>query len=321
MPCQTRSQTSHHSRTGGNSEARSHTRNQTRCRTGVQSRYRARCPTRRSTKHRTRREGRLEAKPPLTFNQLPPEIRFMIWEEFIRTPRIIHIDLLAEDPLAYPGYTVKMGDRATSYTYYKCRQVCPLLGVSRESRRIAMTDPPMAVRVAIPVITRRRFQPDIEYHDLAIRRHDFVFFKGSETWRFNNIGHAFWHNQSFPNIIIDMDVRSINYHRICDATLDWVKLISNKRDILWRLGDRQGLNNFYCLIQDQKTDKKRHFELDDLCELTPGQFPKYGQNLTTWLEAFAKLPEEIRRPHVSYYLDEDLRLIERWKNVTVGQYK
>ncbi|KAI8948527.1 hypothetical protein F4801DRAFT_556474, partial [Xylaria longipes] len=27
-----------------------------------------------------------------TFDSLPTEIRFMIWEEFVRIPRIIHID-------------------------------------------------------------------------------------------------------------------------------------------------------------------------------------------------------------------------------------
>lgn len=44
-----------------------------------------------------------------TFNSLPTEIRLMIWEEFVRTPRVIRVDLYNLDVKPNRGFSCYFG--------------------------------------------------------------------------------------------------------------------------------------------------------------------------------------------------------------------
>ncbi|KAJ8126251.1 hypothetical protein O1611_g7386 [Lasiodiplodia mahajangana] len=321
MTCQTRSQTRSQTESRAIRHTRSRTKRQTNHHGGnqgqSQARYqigiRPRYHTRRPAKRLTRRENEYKAKPPFPFNKLPPEIRTMIVEEVIRSPRIIHIDLLAEDPGLYPGYTVKIKNNRI---YSQCSQVCPLLGVSRQVRQIAMKEPLIVFDLQMSPVRGKRFHPRSGSYSFAIRRHDFLFFRGSESVRLDSASWGY-RTLQIANVIIDLDVRSINY-RNPGATPKWMDMISTVMTVTNILRNLECLENVYCLMQNPRTDKKRHFELDDLRELTPGRFPKHARALTTWLEEFGRLYGKISESPFNYHKEEHLKIIQRWRNVTVG---
>lgn len=64
----------------------------------------------RQTRSRTKRKTTIKAMAgATTFNSLPTEIRLMIWEEFVRTPRVIRVDLYNLDVKPNRGFSCYFG--------------------------------------------------------------------------------------------------------------------------------------------------------------------------------------------------------------------
>ncbi|KAI1150698.1 hypothetical protein F4825DRAFT_477760 [Nemania diffusa] len=243
----------------------------------------------------------------------------MIWEEFVRTPRIIHVDLRAIDPGAYPGYAVKiqLKDRIPFWcASTQVRQVCPILGVNRESRHIAMKEPLVIFALIIPMAHPEIFNDASVTHQFAMRRHDFLFIKGCESWRLGQIWNSGTTSQ-IANVIIDIDVHNINYQS-AGRIPRWIALMRKGARITDLLKNKECLENFYCLMQDTTANGEQHLELDDLCELTVDRFPEHMHDLTTWLADFRKFPVNDSWGLIPFH-DDDIKLYNKWKNITVRE--
>ncbi|KAI0909134.1 hypothetical protein F4823DRAFT_449944 [Ustulina deusta] len=264
------------------------------------------------TRSRTRRKTTIEAVAgATTFNSLPTEIRLMIWEEFVRRPRIIHIDLYNIGVKSDRGFSCYF-QSTTCYPRKKSEQVCPFLGVNHESRYVALKEPLIHLDIAFPVLPRKRFRPDYIRCLFAIRSHDIVFFDGVESWVFN---HMWIHNHptanNIANIMIDLDIHHINY-RNPDATPCWQEMFTAGEFLVNTLGNTERLESFYCLTRGPIAREHGHFELDDLCGLAPGQFPGYKQNLKTWLKEFREF-----RGYPTIFENQFKAVKKAWKNVSV----
>ncbi|KAI1351579.1 hypothetical protein F5Y01DRAFT_110084 [Xylaria sp. FL0043] len=247
-------------------------------------------------------------KPPLTFNLLPLEIRLMVWEEFVRTPRIIHIDVLQAFPVVC-GYSWSMFSRCG-----KREQVCPLLGVNHESRRVALKEPLIQFDIQYPVSPRKRLHEDFARRYFAIRSHDIVFFKNSESLS----RHYMWTYtaQNIVNVMFDQDITQI-IHGEPDAPRRWLPMFTDAQGLIRQLKNLDHLQNLYCLTWDPAADEPEHFDLDNLQELTPKSFPKHKKALQRWLFAFDTFPIPTRSPD-NIFCDDFAALKKVWKNVTLG---
>ncbi|KAI1111159.1 hypothetical protein F5Y14DRAFT_464962 [Nemania sp. NC0429] len=231
----------------------------------------------------------------------------MIWEEFVRTPRIIHVDV-RDDTETDWGFSCVL--QTGRYTMQKCEQVCPLLGVNRESRYIALKERLLTLDVQIPNHKHKRFEQASFARNFAIRKHDFLFFEGSGTLQFGGVWVAGGDKTTITNIMIDLDVHDINYQDPL-ATPTWNKVLGSGQSLRPMFAN-QSLR-LYCVTRDSAIEKQRRFELDDLCDLTPEQFPEHQGNIKKWLDEFDNYPGP------NGYLDPYLLSIkEIWKNVSVS---
>ncbi|KAI1749951.1 hypothetical protein F4782DRAFT_287176 [Xylaria castorea] len=263
------------------------------------------------TSSRTKQKPAIETTAgATTFNSLPTEIRLMIWEEFVRIPRIIHIDIRGHENKAGRGFDCRFESCTYGGSGIKSEQVCPLVGVNHESRCVALKEPLMHFDIRAPVSKRKRFQKERTVRFFAVRSHDILFFGGSESWAlwyFLGSGQA----KNIANIMIDLDVRLINYQK-AKATPNWRALFDTGATLTGRIHNRECLKNFYCLTWNPTINEERHFELDDLRGLTPEQFPGYRKDLERWLEEFRSFLGTC--PESSEYFKT---LREVWRNVTV----
>lgn len=101
------------------------------------------------------------------FNHLPPEIRIMIWKEYIRLPRIVHHDLGGR---VRPGLKIKIDG-------FTRQQVPPALFVNRECRYVAMKSL-LLFRLRNNETALSSSQPICNY---AISSSDTLFFTGDLT--------------------------------------------------------------------------------------------------------------------------------------------
>ncbi|KAI1286148.1 hypothetical protein F5Y03DRAFT_402170 [Xylaria venustula] len=253
------------------------------------------------------------AQVPTTFNRLPTEIRLMIWEKFVRTPRIIHINGHNEPTEEARGYTCRFSEnKRFSYRYpKKCEQICPLLGVNRESRYIALKAPDIDFVISYDSPKLRLFHENRIRRRFRIRAHDIVFFDGAETGGFPEM----WtegETNSITNIMIPLDVSAIDYLNP-DARLVWLTMVEVGRDLVDRLKNTDSLQNVYCLFQDDTSGEPHAYDADKVREVTPqrlGQFPEYRRkDLTRWLEDF---DEPIL---TCLYQDQVNKVKSLWKNV------
>ncbi|KAI0549344.1 hypothetical protein F4679DRAFT_584692 [Xylaria curta] len=250
------------------------------------------------TRSKTKQEPAIEANA--TFNSLPTEIRLLIWEEFVRIPRIIHIDALNHDktdhgftcyfypPIRSEACNWRRPANSIGRRPAKSEQVCPLLGVNKESRWVALKLPLIHLEFHLPVPLRRQFQEREICHLFAIRSHDILFFENSEYLAMDAF-HSLLRVNNVANIMIDLDVRLINY-QAAYATPDWTELfviaLSLVVEILPEQESTKCLKNFYCLTRSPTAEAKTRFELDDLRELDPKQFPEHERDLERWLDEF-----------------------------------
>ncbi|KAI1273622.1 hypothetical protein F5Y07DRAFT_250798 [Xylaria sp. FL0933] len=247
-------------------------------------------------------------KPPLTFNLLPPEIRLMVWEEFVRTPRIIHIDVLQAFPVV-PRYSWSIFSNCG-----KREQVCPLLGVNHESRRVALKEPLILFDIQYPVSPRKRLHEDSTRRYFAIRSHDIVFFKNSESLP----RHYMWTcaAENIANVMFDQDITQIIQGEP-DASRRWLSMFKDAQSMIRQIRNLDHLQNLYCLTWDPAADNPGHFDLDNLQELTPESFPEHKEAFQSWLFEFDTFPMLTRGPN-DLFGDNFGPLKKAWKNVTLG---
>ncbi|KAI0189702.1 hypothetical protein EV127DRAFT_495649 [Xylaria flabelliformis] len=246
---------------------------------------------------------------PITFNSLPTEIRLMIWEEFVRIPRIIHIDLFNPGDEENRGLTCVF-ESHRQFGYTKSEQLCPLLGVNHESRYVALKGPLIHLELHIPTPQRKYFQAERIPRFFAIRSHDVLFFENSESWTRSQISVR-QNARNVANVMIDLDVHSINY-RNANATPEWSMLFEAGSNLTSLLSNRQSLKNFYCLTRSPAAKGKTGFGFDDLRELAPEHFPRYKTDLERWLEEFRSFPGNMWG-----WNSEFRRLKEIWRNVAM----
>ncbi|KAI0530398.1 hypothetical protein GGR58DRAFT_524586 [Xylaria digitata] len=272
-----------------------------------------------TTKKRTRKRTSQFAHVPTSFNHLPAEIRLMIWEEFVRTPRIIRIDMANKPTQADLGYTC-IFESVTSYPT-KSEQVCPLLGVCHESRYVALKEPFIHFRVEYSALQRKRFSVDNYIRrNLSIRSHDIVFFYNSESLLLQYM-YKRGNTASIANIMIDLDVSRVDYKNL-EAVPCWKEMFSLGNRLVRDLGNKECLKSIYCLFRDSTDltlDEPHQYDLDNIQELTRkrlSQFPKYRENLRKWLQEYAIFPRTLNGYTV--WSSEDLTLVRNvWKNISV----
>ncbi|KAI1736255.1 hypothetical protein F4680DRAFT_452039 [Xylaria scruposa] len=263
----------------------------------------------RATKKRTRKLT--------SFNRLPTEIRLMIWEEFVRTPRIIHIDFLSRPTEATRGYTCRF--ESIRWRQTKSEQVCPLLGVSRESRYVALKEPFIHFGIEYPALQRTQFRSDnLIARTFSIRSRDIVFFDNSESLP----SQYFWgqgNAANIANVMIGLDVSLINYKNL-DAIPSWLQVFKSGWCLTYeRLHTKECLQRIYCLLRDSSnttTDKLQHCSLDSIRELTPemlSNFPGRKKDLTRWLEEYDTFPSSNDRS-VFFTTAEIIAFKKLWKN-------
>ncbi|KAK5625748.1 hypothetical protein RRF57_001464 [Xylaria bambusicola] len=273
---------------------------------------------------RTKKRRSQAPRVPTSFNHLPTEIRLMIWEEYVRTPRIIRIDVLSESPTkAEQGYTCQF--RWDEYQG-KSEQVCPLVGVNRESRYVALhalKESLIHFTMSVTIEKPKRFQAAVSIRrTFSIRSHDVVFFDNSGSPILKRV----WFNGSssrVANIMVDLDVSDINY-KSYDAIPRWRKMFAMARDLTTYLGNGEHLQSIYCLMQDRThpaSDKTLPYTIDYVQELTPersNRFPRERRgDLLQWLQEFDIYPHTIDEPfQATFYLGEDDAAVRAaWKNV------
>ncbi|KAI0544503.1 hypothetical protein F4679DRAFT_589428 [Xylaria curta] len=265
-----------------------------------------------ATKERTRKQT--------SFNHLPTEIRLMIWEEFVRTPRIIHIDFLSRPMQAIRGYTCRF--ESVNWHPRESEQVCPLLGVSRESRYVALKEPFIHFGIQYPALKQTQFS---SYHSIArtfsIRSRDIVFFDNAESLP----AHSCWKNgnaEKIANVMIGLDVSLINYKNL-DAIPCWFYVFETGYRLIEKLYNKERLQRFYCLIQDYTnatTDKAKRYSLDNIRELTPerlNKFPGRKRDLTRWLQEYDTYLSNWPRWSLYFKSEDIIPLKKLWKNVSV----
>ncbi|KAI0970449.1 hypothetical protein F4678DRAFT_480640 [Xylaria arbuscula] len=255
------------------------------------------------------------AQAPTPFKHLPAEIRLMIWKEFVRTPRIIHIDGHNQPTEAARGYTCRFPVAEEFQWDYpeKSEQICPLLGVNRESRYIALMESFIEFGVDYTLSQLRRFQVTNIRRRFSIRAHDIVFFDGDETLCFKNM----WtrgDTKSIANIMIKLNVSDINYQNR-DARPQWWDMLLAGYSLVESLTNTESLQNVYCLVRNDTASEPQAYHWDKVREFTLqrlDQFPEYTrEDLARWLEEFAK-------PTSSLIYQEQVNQMKHvWKNVSM----
>ncbi|KAI0454165.1 hypothetical protein F5B21DRAFT_258955 [Xylaria acuta] len=212
------------------------------------------------------------------FRRLPTELRLMIWEEFVRTPRIIYIGS-PSDPFEVDGrFAIEINGIVRE-------QACPLLRVSRESRHVAMKASLLLFSIQYPPLCR--LSKTWATRGFGIRNCDVVVFDsdGSPFYKMAAEGET----DKIANIIINVNVCCLN------SATPLGGCVAGGFNLTQILGNEQCLKNMYCLIRDTRAwARRRHFELDDLRDFAPSQFPLYEQRLTAWPGRFREFPESLR---------------------------
>ncbi|KAI0858431.1 hypothetical protein F4860DRAFT_516816 [Xylaria cubensis] len=241
------------------------------------------------------------------FSRLPTELRLMIWEEFIRIPRIIRICYFEVVEIDR-RFSIEIDGRPRE-------QACPLLRVNRESRHVALGEPLLLFSL-ISITLAERW----ESRHFGIRSCDVLLFDIPPCCM---IGlRAEGDTDKIANIILTI-TGDINFP---GAEVCWDSMIWEGVALIQELGNVQCLEKMYCLIRDVWTKPKKPqlplLELNDLRDFDPSQFLPAGNLLTDYLElqelhqglpesldAWHRCPPE-RRGHI-------FEVLSRWKNVSL----
>ncbi|KAI0465942.1 hypothetical protein F4859DRAFT_519572 [Xylaria cf. heliscus] len=230
-------------------------------------------------KHFGETNNKVPAVPSTTFpvfGNLPPELRLMIWEEFVRTPRVIRIDQTGKHDKKH-----QEGQFAIKINGLVREQACPLLGVCRESRSVVMKslllftigskDPVMAL-----------YRKDRHF---AISRSDVVFFSGSRVG-FNDI-KAQGDTHKIANIMLGATVHIILGTMNTSESIwaNWLAFGYSGLRLTQRLNNRECLEKIYGLVhQSNNSGAVGPFDMDELCGFIPSQPPQFKRGLADWLK-------------------------------------
>ncbi|KAI0441021.1 hypothetical protein F4803DRAFT_552533 [Xylaria telfairii] len=230
------------------------------------------------------------------FSCLHPELRLMVWEEFIRIPRIIYVNMNNYDPAEVDSrFTIKVDGELRE-------QACPLLRVSRESRYIAMKG------LFCFSLQLRAWSPDawLEAFNrmFVIRSCDFLFFDGepSEFWLISGRGQT----DKIANIIIAEGIDCVTEPGIVSMH------VSNVCRLQYTLRIKR-LEKVYSVVYDPAIVSRQQlqpFGLDDLREFDPRQFPTHQNQFRRW----GKGPGEDSRRLGSHLV----ALLTVWRVVSLG---
>ncbi|KAI1734659.1 hypothetical protein F4680DRAFT_453683 [Xylaria scruposa] len=219
------------------------------------------------------------------FGKLPAELRLMIWEEFTRTPRIIRIDQSGKWDTKH-----REGQLAIKIDGTIREQVCPLLGVCRESRIVATKS------MLLFTISN---DAEVYYGDrkgdrhFAIRSCDIVFFSGYKM-RYNNFcgrGDA----DKIANIMMGAPVRTSE-----SMWSIWLEFAWECFCLVECLGNQEHLEKTYGLLHENKDNGAvNHFNMDDMSEFIPNYPPEYKRDMEDWLEHGNTFQEDLdTMPHL-----------------------
>ncbi|KAI0426541.1 hypothetical protein F5Y09DRAFT_318576 [Xylaria sp. FL1042] len=232
----------------------------------------------------------------IEFNRLSTELRLEIWEHAVRIPRIIHVDsLLRPKRPRRQGLTIKIDGVVRE-------QVCPLLLVGRESRRVAMKSL-VLFDISMPLV------PACEAHYFAISNHDIVHVRNNALYDLPSWLHVQGESKRITNLMIDSDIEG--------STQDWGMLLYAAGHLINQLGNQQCLENFYCLWWESSRNETSTVESDDLHEFCDDQFPKHKRLLSDWLGPHYKRPiERVADSSEFQFNDHHNKLRSVWKDIT-----
>ncbi|KAI1735622.1 hypothetical protein F4680DRAFT_434597 [Xylaria scruposa] len=264
------------------------------------------------------------------FNRLPTELRLMIWEEFVRTPRIICIGEMGwvEVMVVDRRFSIEIDGRTRE-------QTCPLLRVNRESRCVALREPLLLFSLQYPLntdpFTRRSTQNDrgTGVRHFGIRSCDVLFIHGDFNYALYEMTVE-GDTDKIANVIFNIDAKPIL--RSFDLTFtdppEWDWVISLGLRLLRTFRNEQYLKNMYCLMrnedrEDSKEERKLPpLELNDLRDLVPSQFRLFERQFAWWLRRFHELPKSLDEWRRYPERREDIsKVLRRWKNVTLDYGK
>ncbi|KAI0858190.1 hypothetical protein F4860DRAFT_517091 [Xylaria cubensis] len=209
------------------------------------------------------------------FGNLPTELRLMIWEEFTRTPRVIRTDQTGKQDTKH-----REGQFAIKINGIFREQVCPLLGVCRESRSVAMKS-----KLLLFTIGNVANAGSIGDRHFAIRSYDIVFFSCSEM-RFEDLRMQ-GDTDKIVNIMMGEPVHPIagSIDSFKSMWSSWVAFAFRGLCLVERLGNNEHLKKTYGLVHQRNyRGEVKHFDMDDLSEFVPNPPPDYSRYMAGWLE-------------------------------------
>ncbi|KAI8944555.1 hypothetical protein F4801DRAFT_205309 [Xylaria longipes] len=254
------------------------------------------------------------------FSNLPTELRLMIWEEFVRTPRIIRIDQTGKyDKKHREGqFTIEINGLVRE-------QACPLLGTCRESRSVTVK----SILLFTIGSTDPTISPYIEVRHFAITSCDIAFFSGSTTGFYNIDAQG--ETNKIANIMLGESVRAIYGNTDSSESIwaNWLSFGYSALRLSQKLGNRQYLENIYGLVHRTNIDTGavERFEMDELCGFVPSLPPEYRRGVADWLKhAFVEerewdlMSQPALKPHL-LMRDSELKPWVRSKQVLVTRKK
>ncbi|KAI1272213.1 hypothetical protein F5Y07DRAFT_403606 [Xylaria sp. FL0933] len=202
------------------------------------------------------------------FGKLPPELRLEIWGYAVRVPRVIHVNPVSTwKPPERQGLAIKVDGVMRE-------QICPLLLVNRECRNVAKKG---LLLFDISMYTDKTYVVDkygIPAHYFAIRKHDIVHFRNSREHCLGEIIQFRGESENITNVMVDLTV---------DRNSGWWHWVIKFAFIITeKLGNRQCLENLYCLWWDSRRQRNDAFELDNIHHFSPEQFPKHKEEFLKW---------------------------------------
>ncbi|KAI0445070.1 hypothetical protein F4803DRAFT_548481 [Xylaria telfairii] len=269
-----------------------------------------------------RRKTRVSYRAATTFTgfgKLPTELRLMIWEEFARTPRIIRVD----ETGMYDGRHRK-GQFAIRIDGDFREQVCPLLGVCRESRTIAIKDMLLFTLWSTDSL-RDIFMRNRHF---AIRQHDIVFFSGSRTCYYDLHGKG--DCDKIANIMLGERVCEILGQKNTSESIwaNWLAFGYTALGLTSSLRNQKCLEKIYGLVhEDNNTGAVKPFEMDDLVGIVPSEPPEFQIGVANWLRRRVVKKHEwklMREPAMLPYLVIHHTELAPWlksKQVVVREHK
>ncbi|KAI0204469.1 hypothetical protein F4808DRAFT_474981 [Astrocystis sublimbata] len=236
------------------------------------------------------------------FASLPLELRLMIWEEFVRTPRVIYFIIDSAPSQPSPGYQPSPGFQpdprfTIRVNGTKYEQACPLLRVNRESRHTAMKNT-LFFSIGIRDYNHRtgRFS-DIRH--FVFRRCDAVYFdyRDLEAIGAQTAKMRYGDTDKITNIIIGARPEVVMATNTMGFIVDLLHILQLLKNI-------QSLESIRFLIL--RHSQHPSFELDDLLELSPKDCPKHRWYLERWQVSLRSLHEFFTEVRLARNLKDDV---------------